>query len=136
MSKNQCDLTRARQPVANLPERLPRPARVRQNQHARSAIPIRDVQRPAAVAVGRRNLNVQASHSLPPPRSSKQIVRNIHHGAGPRCYKAATAPVNCEDTPASQPNEPAWLLSRRLLEIVPRQIDLISTPQLGASRGH
>ena len=72
---DQRDITHARQPVAHLPERLPRSARVRKNQHARPrAIPVGKVQRPVAAAIGCRNLNVQAAHSAPSAGFSSRLV--------------------------------------------------------------
>src|SRR6266487_2660287 len=100
MSRDQCDVTHARQPVAHLPESLPRSARVGKNQHARPrAIHIRDVQRPVAVAIGRGDLDVQPAHSA----ASTGLVEadrpeSITRWHPPRCQKAATVPVNCEDT--------------------------------------
>ena len=79
--------------------RSPELRRRRENQHTRPpAIPIGDVQRPVAVAIGRGDLNVQAPHSAPLGLVEADRPKISLRGTRPRGQNDATAPVNCEDT--------------------------------------
>ena len=60
--RDQHDVAQVGQVVAHLAERLPRSARVREDQHTGPrTVPVRDVQRAGAVTIGRGNLNILAS---------------------------------------------------------------------------
>ena len=108
----QRDVPHARQVVAHLPERLPHPARVREHQHpGPRAVPVGHVQRPVAVAVGRGDLNLQASHA---PKRTTEAVPYLRCPVAARpVHPLAEPAVEPHGKPAARPMGSAVWMARR-----------------------